>query len=78
MDPHPTIFTNQLNNYLQSRNEGHLLSWIELMTGPAHAPTWTVQCKFDGELISTGHGAHKHEAKGSASKQALEILRQRG
>lgn len=30
------------------------------------------------ELISTGHGTHKYEAKGDAARQALAILRQRG
>ncbi len=41
-------------------------------TGPDHDPTFTVECRINGELVCTGSGKSKKAAKSDAAKTALE------
>ncbi|GBE77489.1 hypothetical protein BKA93DRAFT_822997 [Sparassis latifolia] len=68
--------TVALNNYLQSKNQHSLVSWVDTTSGPRHAPEWTSTCKFNGEVIGVGQGAQKHVARDAAAKAALEVLTQ--
>ncbi|KAJ7784183.1 hypothetical protein B0H16DRAFT_291302 [Mycena metata] len=67
-------FVPKLNNYYQSRNSIHLVSWIEYSTGPPHQIRWTVQCKVSGEVIGTGVAESKSAAKDEAGRLATVAL----
>lgn len=43
-------------------------------TGPDHDPTFTVECRINGELVCTGSGKSKKAAKSDAAKAALEKM----
>ncbi|KAF9001758.1 hypothetical protein BDQ17DRAFT_1426417 [Cyathus striatus] len=64
----------QLNNYLQNMQMSSELSWSEIPSGPAHAPTWTVQCKINREVKGVGISSSKQTAKNEAARQALQTL----
>ncbi|KAF8201070.1 hypothetical protein K438DRAFT_635026 [Mycena galopus ATCC 62051] len=64
----------QLNNYFQSKQASHTVSWAESSSGPSHETKWTVECKVSGEVKGTGVAASKAAAKVKAAKQALEAL----
>ncbi|KAI0783362.1 hypothetical protein C8Q75DRAFT_444164 [Abortiporus biennis] len=68
--------TVALNNFLQARNQLHLLSWEERNAGPPHLTQWTVTCKFGGEVLGVGTGAQKHIARDAAAAVALKALRE--
>lgn len=63
-----------LNNYLQNRQEIHLLNWVETSTGPSSEAVWTVTCKIADEVKGVGVGPQKAAAKQLAAKQALAVL----
>ncbi|KAL0951800.1 hypothetical protein HGRIS_008467 [Hohenbuehelia grisea] len=67
-------YTTALNNYLQGRQETHLLSWAESSTGPNNALQWTSTCKIGGVARGTATAATKSEARNLAAQQALEAL----
>ena len=43
-------------------------------TGPDHAPTFTVGCEINGNLVGTGSGRNVKAAKTEAAKEALEKM----
>ncbi|TFK71648.1 hypothetical protein BDN72DRAFT_837369 [Pluteus cervinus] len=67
-------FSGALNNYLQSQNQSHLLSWAEQLSAPPGEPQWTVQCKISGKVVGTGVATQKSAAKQAAARQACEVL----
>ncbi|KAG1754793.1 uncharacterized protein EDB91DRAFT_1095626 [Suillus paluster] len=67
-------YTVALNNYYQSRQRTHLVSWVEFSSGPPHALSWTTTCKVAGETVSTATDNHKAAAKEKAAQIACEKL----
>ncbi|KAK0470079.1 uncharacterized protein EV420DRAFT_1498271 [Desarmillaria tabescens] len=70
--------TPALNNLLQARNRLYDVSWVESVSGPRNAPTWTIQFKFAGAVIGVGTGITKRLAKEDAIRQAYTSLQSTG
>ncbi|KAK7036227.1 hypothetical protein R3P38DRAFT_618494 [Favolaschia claudopus] len=64
----------RLNNYFQSRQATHSVSWSEQLSGPKHQRKWTMQVKAFGELLGTGTADTKSVAKEKAAEEALVAL----
>ncbi|KAH8119961.1 hypothetical protein DFH11DRAFT_20752 [Phellopilus nigrolimitatus] len=67
-------YSIELNNFLQRRNEAHLINWLERPSGPQNSIMWTLTCKFKGEVVGEGTAAQKVIAKEAACEQALKKL----
>ncbi|KAK0246240.1 hypothetical protein EDD85DRAFT_803573 [Armillaria nabsnona] len=50
--------------------KGYAVTYGAQSEGPPHAPTWTVQCLFNGHLAGTGHGRSQKLAREEAARQA--------
>ncbi|KAF9225378.1 hypothetical protein BS17DRAFT_595488 [Gyrodon lividus] len=68
------VYTVALHNYLQGRNEKHLLSWKESHEGPAHALLWTATCKVGGQVRGVGTANQLRTAKEQAAEAACQAL----
>ncbi|ETW86820.1 hypothetical protein HETIRDRAFT_166336 [Heterobasidion irregulare TC 32-1] len=65
----------ELNNFLQSRGQTHLLSWHDEIRGPPHQCIHYMTAIFNGRPIARGRDNYKNGAKAIAAQQALQILR---
>ncbi|KAF9014310.1 hypothetical protein BDQ17DRAFT_1342484 [Cyathus striatus] len=68
---------SELNSYLEETQQSHLVTWAQYSSGPPHAPVWTIQCKFLGQVLGTGVGPNKASARDSAARDALRFLQSR-
>ncbi|KAJ7610972.1 hypothetical protein FB45DRAFT_329138 [Roridomyces roridus] len=45
-----TNYVTKLNNYYQTLQASHTVSWPDFQSGLSHQPQWTVQCKVSGDV----------------------------
>ncbi len=65
---------NRLQELLQGRGEG-LPEYVTVgRDGPAHAPTFVVECRVSGSTVATGTGSSKQQAQRRAAEVALQVL----
>ncbi|KAG7452287.1 uncharacterized protein BT62DRAFT_1071442 [Guyanagaster necrorhizus] len=67
------FITLQLVNQTAAQ-KGYVVTYNAQSEGPAHAPTWTVQCLLSGTVAGTGRGRSQKLAREEAAKQAWSAL----
>ncbi len=70
-------YKSEVQNYFQKRDKGTEVVTYSLVErkGPDHAPSFTVNAKYRGEVIGTGSGGNRKSAEQAAAKQALGKIR---
>lgn len=63
-----------LQEWSQARELGNPRYRVVHETGPAHAPTYTVEVSVHGRVLAIGCGANKREAESAAAASALPHL----
>jgi ribonuclease III len=70
---HPVDFKSALQELLARR--GMEVSYaVTAEAGPAHARTYTVVARVDGETVGSGSGASKKQAEQGAAREAVQRL----
>ena len=80
----------QLNNFLQVNGGTHRLQYVEVVSGPAHKPTWACTAYSESNVLqhrvylglssvegvpyAEGRGKEKGEARENAARACLAIL----
>jgi ribonuclease-3 len=65
---------SELQRFVQENSACGVSYFVSSVTGPSHAPLFTVAVEFEGHVIGEGNGASRREAEFDAARNALLSL----